>query len=172
VPSFLSWCRSISRISSVPGRLDSAERGIHAILKEVRAVATDLELSGRSHQAMNDAIAAADAERRLVIEELQRLGVSHQALVAAIVAADAERTLVIKELQRLGASHEVLAQAVGNVAARTDEVARASAKALGVTLTAVVDTQKELLDLVLEKRIDTPSAPVVRAVSPATDEAP
>lgn len=153
----LSWCRAILQIPSVPRRLASTERGIATVIQELQALSTELQRLSVSHQALHDAVVAADAERKLVIEELQRLGVSHDVLTQAVRAAEADR-------RRFG-------ERIESAASRTDGVARASAKALGVAVSTVVDTQKELLDVILEKNIDRTATIAAPSVATRSAEA-
>jgi chromosome segregation ATPase len=140
VKSFLSSCRNVLRLPLIPRRIDRAEQALKELANELQGIhAIEMELANQL-QAMHD------TEMELA-NELRRLSRGQQAvtdalgtLTPAVYAAEADR--------------RTLGERIESAAARTDEVARASAKALGIGLTTFVDAQKQILALILEKDFD------------------
>jgi glycosyltransferase involved in cell wall biosynthesis len=103
-------------------------------------------MDARQDQTARDS----EAERALTTElsnELRRLKGGHLALTNAVEA-------LIVAVHAAEADSHAFGERIERAAARADEVARASAKTLGIALTTFVDAQKQLLALVLEKNVD------------------
>jgi cytochrome c-type biogenesis protein CcmH/NrfF len=127
-------------------------RGDHQTLTEAQRalmaeLANELRCLRGGDQTLTDALVALTGRHQALIDALEALTGRHQALIDALEALTVAAHAAEADRRALG-------DRIESVAARTDDVARASAKALGIALTTFVDAQKQLLALVLEKDVD------------------